>query len=216
MKKQETILVCSAHSDDFVLGAGGTIKNYTQDGKKVIAIVFSYGEKSHPWLKEGVIQKMRSKETFEACKILECQTFFYDLKELKFLEEYKEKNVLVQLVDLIEKEKPTKIFTHSPEDPHPDHKAVYAITLELWENLSQKIKPELYIYSIWNPVSLQTRYPSLYVDITKTFKAKLSALKTFRSQKIHVAYPVILLLYRTIKDGFKIRKRFGEHFFRIR
>ncbi len=216
MKKVETILVCSAHSDDFVIGAGGTIKQYTQQGKKVIAIVFSYGEKSHPWLKEGIIQKIRTKETLEACKILKSQTIIYDLKEFKFLEEYKDKQIDTQLLQLIEKEKPTKIFTHSPEDPHPDHKSVYAITLEVWEKCSFPTKPELYIYSIWNPISLQTRYPSLYVDISSTFKTKLAALKTFRSQKLHVAYPFILLLYRAIKDGFKISKRFGEHFFRIR
>jgi len=47
--KNETILVFSAHSDDFVIGAGGTIAKYTEEGKKVIAVVFSYGERSHPW-----------------------------------------------------------------------------------------------------------------------------------------------------------------------
>ena len=39
MPKKETIIVFSAHSDDFVIGAGGTIAKYTQEGKKVIAIV---------------------------------------------------------------------------------------------------------------------------------------------------------------------------------
>jgi len=77
-------------------------------------------------------------------------------------------------------------------------------------------KPELYVYSVWNPVSFKTQFPSLYVDVTKTFFTKLKALKTFKSQKIHVAYPFFLLMYRAFKDGIKIRKRFGEHFFRIK
>ncbi|PIN74409.1 hypothetical protein COV20_00075 [Candidatus Woesearchaeota archaeon CG10_big_fil_rev_8_21_14_0_10_45_16] len=213
-RKQETVIVCSAHSDDFVLGAGGTIANYTAEGKKVIAIVFSYGEKSHPWLKESVIQKMRSKEALEASKILNCQTYVYDLKELKFLDEYKEKKIDTILLDLIKKEKPVKIFTHSSEDPHPDHRAVHKITLEVYGR--SKLKPELYTYSIWNPVSFKTAYPSLYVNITPTFKTKLAALRTFRSQTIHVAYPFFLLLYRAIRHGFKLRTWFGEQFFRIR
>ena len=62
-KKKETIIVMSAHSDDFVIGAGGTIAEYIKQGKKVISIVFSYGEKSHPWLKEKVVQKFRIQET---------------------------------------------------------------------------------------------------------------------------------------------------------
>ncbi len=214
--KKETILVFSAHSDDFVIGAGGTIANYTQNGGKAIAIVFSYGEKSHPWLKESVVQKMRSNEAFEASDLLKSKTHFFDLKELNFLKDYKKKNLEKKLLNLIRTIKPTKIFTHSSEDPHPDHQAVNKITLELYDKLTKKEQPEIYIYSVWNPVSFKTKYPSLYVNVTKNFGLKMKSLKTFRSQKIHVAYPSFLLIYRAIKDGLKIRTWFGEHFFRIK
>jgi len=96
--KKETILVFSAHSDDFVIGAGGTIANYTQNGGKAIAIVFSYGEKSHPWLKESVVQKMRSNEAFEASDLLKSKTHFFDLKELNFLKDYKKKKFRKKII----------------------------------------------------------------------------------------------------------------------
>ena len=41
-------------------------------------------------------------------------------------------------------------------------------------------------------------------------------MKTFQSQKVHVAYPFFLLMYRSVRDGLKIRKRFAEQFFRIK
>jgi LmbE family N-acetylglucosaminyl deacetylase len=211
---EETVIVFSAHSDDFVIGAGGTIANYTKEGKRVIAIIFSYGENSHPWLKENVVQKMRADETLEASKILNCSIKFFDLKEFSFKEGYREKNLQKKLLDIFQKENPKKIFTHSNEDPHPDHRAVNYITNEIIKKLKQK--PEVYIYSVWNPVSFKTKFPALCTDITKTFKLKLEALKTFRSQKIHVLYPFFLLMFRAIKDGFKIRKRFGEKFYRIK
>ena len=211
--KNETIIVCSAHSDDFVLGAGGTIAQYTSEGKKVIVLVFSYGEKSHPWLKEDIVQKMRSKEAFEASKILQCKTIFFNLREFHFLEDYDK--IAEKMIQLFQEVKPSKIFTHSMEDPHPDHKAVYTITLEVFTRLGE-IKPEVYTYSVWNPVSFKTTYPALYIDISKTFSRKLKSLKTFRSQKIHIIYPLFLLLLRSIKEGLRIRKRFGEKFFRIR
>ncbi|MBT4805532.1 PIG-L family deacetylase [Candidatus Woesearchaeota archaeon] len=213
-KKRESIIVFGSHSDDFVIGAGGAIANYAQDGKKVTSIVFSHGEKSHPWLKEKVVQDMRSKEALEASDLLGCKTDIYDLGEMKFLEHYQERGLEKELLKKINKEKPTKIFTHSIEDPHPDHKAVYQITLDLYEKLD--FKPELYVYSVWNPVSFKTNWPSLYVNITKTFSLKLKALKSFRSQKVHVAYPFLLLLFRAIKNGFKIRTLFAEKFFRIK
>lgn len=214
MPKKETIIVFSAHSDDFVIGAGGSIANYTQQGKKVIAVIFSYGENSHPWLQEKIIQKMRARETLEACKLLRCRALFFDLKEFNFKSEYEAKHIREQLLGLLHKEKPSKIFTHSSEDPHPDHNAVNSITLELIEQSDQK--PEIYIYSVWNPFSFKTKFPSLRTDISQTFSLKLKALKTFRSQKWHILYPFFLLLIRAIRDGFRIRARFGEQFYRIR
>ena len=214
MSKREKILVFSAHSDDFVIGAGGTIANYTKKRKKVLVIIFSYGELSHPWLKGKVVQKMRSWETSEASKFLKCRFIFFDFKEGKFAEENQEKDFKTKLLHIIEKEKPTKIFTHSHEDPHPDHKAVHEMTLEVYQELKEK--PEVYMYSIWNPVSFKTHYPSLYVDVSKTFSTKLKALWKFKSQKIHFLYPLALLMYKAVKDGFKMRKKFGEHFFRIK
>ena len=77
--KKETVIVMSAHSDDFVIGAGGTIAHYVKEGKKVIAIIFSSGEKSHPWLKKSVVKKFREKETKEAAKVLGCQVIFFEM-----------------------------------------------------------------------------------------------------------------------------------------
>jgi N-acetylglucosamine malate deacetylase 1 len=211
--KKENIVIFGAHSDDFVIGAGGTIAKYAQEGKNIISIIFSYGEKSHPWLKENVVQKFRAKETLEAGKILNCQNIFLDLKELNFLEQY-DHNYEKKLLAILNKFKPVKIFTHSGEDPHPDHQAVNKITLELYDKI--KFKPEVYIYSVWNPVSFKTKYPVLYEDITKTFTKQLEALKSFRSQKIHIFFPTFLLLFRAFKNGLKIRKWVAEKFFRIR
>lgn len=216
MAKTETVIVLSAHSDDFVLGAGGTIASYTAAGKKVLAIIFSYGEKSHPWMKSRVIKTLRKRETMEACTVLKCQAVFFDLKEGSYLTGYREGKVEQQFLRILERRKPVKLFTHSSEDPHPDHRAVQQITLQAYEKLRYKPKPEVYSYSVWNPVSLKTKFPSLYVDVSGTFSRKMAALKRFESQKLHITYPVFVLLYHAVKDGIRIGGKFGEHFFRIR
>lgn len=218
--KKESVLVFSAHSDDFVIGAGGLIKKYVEEGKKVISIVFSYGEKSHPWLKEEVVKELRSEETLQASRILGCKTKFFNLHEFKFWEEFSKDKVMEEdLFALVKQANPDKIFTHSPEDPHPDHQGVYKITLHLLEKLKEEkspLNPEIYIYSIWNPVSFRSKYPAYYVDISPNFKVKMQALNTFKSQKIHIAYPVFLLFIKNLLHGLKIRKKFAEKFFRIK
>ncbi len=212
--KKENIIIFSAHSDDFVLGAGGTIAKYRQEGKRVLVAVFSYGEMSHPWLKKSVVKTIRAKEAQEASNLLKCRLTFFNLREGRFLEDYpaQEKHFL----RLLQRYRPAKIFTHSSEDPHPDHRAVHKITLGLYDKAAFLPKLEVYTYSVWNPVSFRTEYPALYIDVSRTFSLKLKALKQYQSQKVHIAYPFLLLLYRAVKDGFKIRKRFGEHFFRVR
>jgi LmbE family N-acetylglucosaminyl deacetylase len=211
----ETAIVMSAHSDDFVIGAGGTIAKYVKEGKKVLALIFSYGEKSHPWLKKKVVRKMREKETHDAAAELGCEVLFFDMGDQKVYEDYQKMQLEKDFLKILNKEKPTKIFTHSGEDPHGDHKAVHKITLELIKKL--KFKPELYIYSIWNPVSFKTNFPTLYVDVSKTFSKKLKASHLFRSQRINAIYPLMTLIFhRAIIAGLKLRKKFGESFYRIK
>jgi len=65
MSRENIIVICS-HSDDHIIGAGGTIANYVEEGKRVLAIVLSYGEKSHPWLKERFTRKFRAEEAQQA------------------------------------------------------------------------------------------------------------------------------------------------------
>ncbi len=209
----ENVIVFSAHTDDFVLGAGGTIKKYVTENKKVTAVVFSLGEKSHVWLKDDVIKEMRHKETLDAAKLLKCEVVFLDLADQGVYAEYKKKGANKTLTELLEKKKPTKLFTHSSEDPHPDHRAVHKITMELLKKT--KSKTEVYIYSVWNPVSFKTKFPALFVDVAKTFKVKMKALKLFQSQQFHIAYPVFMVVFRAFKDGFKIKKRYAEKFYRL-
>ncbi len=213
---KDHILVCSAHSDDFVLGAGGTIKKFVNEKKKVSCIVFSYGEKSHPWLKEKEVQKMRAQEAFDAADVLGCSAEFFDLQEGNFINESEEKEIVKKITDMIKKKKIKKIFTHSEEDPHPDHRAVYKLTLQALETLKKSEVPEIYVYSVWNPVEFKTGFPALYIDVSKTFNDKIQALKKFPSQKLAIFTLSFMVFFRALKHGFKIKKRFAEMFYRIK
>ena len=123
---------------------------------------------------------------------------------------------MYELLKLIQRLKPTKIFTHGKSMVHPDHRAVNQITMNLWEKLP-KPKPEIYIYPVWSPMALKDQHPILYEDISQTFSLKIKALKTFHSQKTRAIYQLTLpIFYRAIVNGFKIKKRFAEKFYRIK
>ena len=92
-KKREFVLVLGAHSDDFVIGAGGTIAEYSREGKRVLCVVFSYGELSHPWMKKEEVVKIREEEAHKAGKVLGCRVKYFGLKDQGVYEDYKNKGI---------------------------------------------------------------------------------------------------------------------------
>jgi len=117
---------------------------------------------------------------------------------------------------MINRLKPTKIFTHNNEDPHPDHRAAYQITLDLIKE--SKINPEVYLFSVWNPFSLRKSHlPKMYVDISKNFNKKIKAVNCFKSQKWNAVYPLYVSIYiRALKNGLHTHSKYAEKFHKLK
>ncbi|MAG60160.1 hypothetical protein CL619_00080 [archaeon] len=213
---KDTVFIFSAHSDDFVIGCGGTIAKYAKEGIDVRCYVFSYGEKSHPWKEARDVKKMRAEECYEASKILGCKTKIFDLRELNLREDAKSKGTVKTLEKQVAKYKPSRIFLHSKEDPHPDHKAVHALGMQLINRLDKSLIPEVYVYSVWNPFEFKTEYPAMFVPVKESFEKKLEAMRAFPSQRVHVAFPVFMLLFRGFRDGLYSGHRLAEKFFLVK
>ena len=209
---RENILFIAAHSDDHIFGAGGTIAKYAEEGKQVHVIVLSYGEKTHPWLKAHITKAFRADETFKADAIVGCTSRFFDLKEGSFATGYP--TIQNEMLRIVKASKPAKIFTHNNEDPHPDHRAAYTITRDIIKKA--KIKPELYIFSIWNPFSVRkSHHPRMYVDITASHTKKMKAIKRFKSQWAALSILIGGIIARDIKNGLHIGTKFAEQFYRV-
>ena len=143
MSKQ-TILVFCSHSDDQILGPGGTLAKYSKEGNFIYTIILSYGEASLAWLKPEIAIQTRVKEAKKADKIIGGKgVYFLGLKEGRFIEEIKEKNLAKQIEKIIKEKKPDKIFTHSSEDPHPDHRAANKILLDILDKIKYKASKDV-------------------------------------------------------------------------
>lgn len=175
--KESTILVCCAHNDDQIIGAGGTIRKYANQGKNVYTYIFSFGESSHPHLRPEVIAKIREKESLKGARILGDKIQYLGLKEGHFIEQVN----LRDIERLIKRHRPEKIFTHAPDDPHPDHQAVYKIMMSVLKHLNYA--GDVYAFDIWNFFSTKTnRYPKLFVDVSDTFAVKVRSFRQHKSQ----------------------------------
>ncbi|MBW2987243.1 PIG-L family deacetylase [Candidatus Woesearchaeota archaeon] len=214
---KENVLVICAHSDDQIFGPGGTIAKYAKQGINTITIIFTTGESSHPHYKPRVVTKMRMEETLEANKTIKGgDVIFFGLSEGKLYKDVVSKKIKPKIISLIKKYKPSKIFTHNPDDPHIDHKDAYKVTMEIIDKINYK--GEVYIFDVWNLWNIRKRdLPRLYVDISDTFKLKIKALKCFESQVINALLPLLWSVYvRAIIHGIFNHCKYAERFYKIR
>tara|TARA_Y100000310_G_C20696019_1_gene825805 strand:+ start:5177 stop:5827 length:651 start_codon:yes stop_codon:yes gene_type:complete len=216
MPKKDTVLIICAHNDDQIIGAGGSMVVFKQQNKKVKTVVFAYGENSHPHMRAKWVRTERAKEAYESDKILGCDGItFLDLKEGNFLNTSQQNKAKSKLKEIIRKEKPSKIFTHNLDDPHPDHRAVLHIVLDLVKEL--RYNGDVYSFNVWNPLNFRKRNsPKLIVDVSKTFNKKIEAFMAHRSQKPTIITLLWNVYFQAYYNGLKNHFKYAEVFYKLK
>ena len=205
-----------AHNDDQIIGVGGTLAKYAKEGKNVYTYIFSYGESSHPHFNRKTIVETRVKESQKCDEIMGGSgVIYFGLREAHIKEDFKEKKIEKIIKMVLKEKKPTKIFTHSIDDPHPDHRAVLEIILNIIKKT--KYKCDIYSFDIWNPINVRKRnQPKMVVDITKTFDKKIKAFKCHKSQ-IMTLVPMIPAIYsRAMINGVNYGYKYAEVFIKLK
>ena len=212
---KETVLCFGAHGDDLEIGAGGSIAKFSQEGKSVIGVIFSKGDKSSPWLKKEHLVDFRENEAEEIGKFIGCEeTVMLGFEDGKLMESISKNSVKKKVQDLITKYKPFQIYVHSSLDPHKDHQAVNKAVLNALENIDSGKKIPVYAFEIWNVVNESG--PRMYVNISSTFSKKIEAMKKFKSQRIYVYALIVPVFLRAFFIGLKNQCLYAERFYKIR
>lgn len=218
----KNVIVVCAHSDDQAFGPGGTIAKLADEGYSIHTIIFSYGEMSHPWLQPEVIAQKRKEEAEAADKILKGSgVTFLGLKEGQFEKEGFEKEVTSQLATTFKELDPVKIFTHPPKEPHHDHREVHKQVVAAYDQANMSCP--LYAFNVYSIFDIQQpNFPALSVDISKTFKQKIQALRCFKSQISFFSHAIfnnilfLLTFFKGFFNGLRFNTKFAEVFYRIR
>jgi len=211
-----SVLIICAHSDDQIFGPGGTVAKYAREGKKVYTLIFSYGEMSHPLHQRQYTIKTRVKEALDVDKFFGGHgVTFLGLGEGKFAEQFNTRKMYPKLKRLILHYNPEMIFTHSTDDPQPDHRALNKLLLDTLDRMHYKC--DVYMFDIWNIFNFKKReYVEIIIDISDTFDMKVKALKMFESQKLSLFSLTWSVYLRAWLSGRKIHTRYAESFYKIR
>lgn len=203
-----TTLVCVAHPDDEVIGAGGTIAKLAKT-EDVYVVVFSKGDEWPFWRDKKIVVEERREEIKKASDILHVKKVFYlNLQDTRIGDGWsreKEK----ELHSIFVKCKPTKVFTHTKRDYHIDHADVNKlVNAELSKH--KDIQKFYFEVSFWS--TFMTGAPKIIFDISDTYSLKISALEVFKSQKFFIRMLKPLIVLKSYYYGKKNRCSYAEYF----
>jgi bacillithiol biosynthesis deacetylase BshB1 len=173
------IIFFGAHPDDVELSAGGTAAKLVNDGLQIGIVDLTRGEMGT----RGTPQT-RKREAARAAKILGAKF----RQQLDFgdgnLQTGREEEL--QIIEILRQRTPKIIVVMYPDDRHPDHTrtgrvvteaAFYAGLKSLKTDLPAH-RPQATLYYMQNYMFP----PSFVVDVSKTWKTKMRAVYSYKSQ----------------------------------
>jgi LmbE family N-acetylglucosaminyl deacetylase len=186
------VLVVTPHPDDAEFGVAGTVAKWTREGKQVVYVVCTNGNKgtSDPDVKPDELAKIRQNEQRAAAEILGVHEVVFLENQDQGLEDTPQ--FRKQIVRMIRRYRPETVVTADPYRRyiwHRDHRIAGQVTIDavfpyardhlaypdlLEEGLQpHKVREMLF----WASENINFRS-----DITATFDLKLAALRCHKSQ----------------------------------
>jgi LmbE family N-acetylglucosaminyl deacetylase len=186
-KMRDCILVIGAHPDDELLGTAGTLKRFVDEGHQVISIVVALGRKEEAHHIQELGQLANKQLGID-------EVIFLGHPKLE-LESIPLHLLTKEIEKLIEKYKPSKIFTHHYGDLNIDHQITFKAVLTATRPLPNKEPIELITFetvssSEWNASTSDNLFkPNYFVDITNNIDAKINALKHYDVEMRNFPHP---------------------------
>lgn len=179
------ILVIAPHADDEILGVGGTIAKYINEGHSVYVCIASKGYS--PLFSKGYVKNI-VKEANECHRFLGIKkTFFLDFPAA-MLEKANRNEINNKLYEVIDIVKPDMVFIPHYGDMQKDHEIIAKSSMvALRPKYMHKVKA-IYSYETvseteWNiPHATNTFLPTVYIDISDYLQNKIEAMKQYKSQ----------------------------------
>jgi LmbE family N-acetylglucosaminyl deacetylase len=194
--KLAQVMVVTPHPDDAEYGVAGTVVRWVGEGKEVIYVVCTNGDKgtSDPSVKPEELVKTREAEQIAAANLLGVREVIFLRHTDQGLEDTSEfRKEIVRLIRLYQ---PETVVTADPYRRylwHRDHRITGQVTLDAIfpyarDHLSYPdlMKEGLYPHKAKEVLLWGTEDVNYRSDITETFHVKLTALQCHKSQVGHI------------------------------
>ncbi|KIL43760.1 PIG-L deacetylase family protein [Jeotgalibacillus campisalis] len=186
------VLVVAPHADDEVLGAGGTIAKYVDEGHDVYVAVVTSG---HPSMFPEDFLKMLRSEALASHNCLGIkETFFLEFPAV-MLSEIPKHEINKKINTIIDEVKPDIVYIPHYGDMHLDHFIVSQATMVGVRPIKVHKVLEVYSYETlseteWNvPHVTNVFIPNAFVNVSNYLDKKIKAMSYFKTQLTTFPHP---------------------------
>ena len=196
--KQAQVMVVTPHPDDAEYGVAGTVVRWVSQGKEIVYVVCTNGDKgtSDASVKPEELAKTREEEQIAAANLLGVREVIFLRHPDQGLEDTPE--FRKEIVRLIRMYRPETVVTADPYRRyiwHRDHRMTGQVTLDAIFPYARDIfsyldltKEGLDPHKVKEVLLWGTEDVNYRSDITETFDVKLSALQCHKSQVGHIPF----------------------------
>jgi LmbE family N-acetylglucosaminyl deacetylase len=214
----KSILIIAAHSDDEVLGCGGTIARHVDEGDIVNVIFISDGVGSRTNLTQKSLFD-RENAALNAKNILGISNIKYlgfpdnKLDSIPILEIIKELEIAINIFQ------PNIIYTHHYGDLNVDHRLTHQAVLTACRPFPESLITKIYTFEVmsstdWALTGSFQFIPNTYINITNYIEKKKQALLAYSLEMRNspnsrsISHIVALSVHRGNIVGFEYAEAF--------
>lgn len=218
----KNILVFAAHPDDELLGVGGTVRRFVNEGATARAVIMA----------EGLTSRRDSRNDTDCSELLALQEDarraaaevgytgidFCGLPDNR-MDSLDLLDIIKTVSNFVEKYKPDTIFTHHHGDLNIDHRVTCEAVLTACRPVEDYCVKRIYAFETpssteWNFNYTEPFTPNVYVDVSDTLEAKIRGMVCYRTESTEYPHPRsaealrALGRYRGSNAGFKMAESF--------
>lgn len=192
MISQADVIVVMPHPDDVESRMGGTVARWTREGKEVIYVVCTNGDKgtSDPNMQPEELAKVREQEQLAAAEMLGVREVIFLRHPDQSLEDTPEfRKEIVRLIRTYRPDTVAVVDSYGRYIDHRDHRIAARVTLDAifpyagsTHSYPDLLKEGLQPHRVKEVLICGSRDPNHYIDITDTIEVKIAALRCHKSQ----------------------------------